>query len=137
MKEARKAESTSPLAHEGATPAESLSLRSWCYSSATMATTSWKYGAAGRTGDQRAEDGGFQASARGMLRPRIPARSVISSRGTFLIKESKQVPKHDRKDCRSSGWTITLRFPKFLWKVMKRSVRCLFSLFPLICFSSH
>ena len=60
MKEARKAESTSPLAHEGATPVESLSLRSWCYSSATMATTSWKYGAAGRTGDQRAEDGGFK-----------------------------------------------------------------------------
>jgi hypothetical protein len=29
------------------------------------------------------------------LRPRIPARSIISSRGMFLIKESNQVPKYD------------------------------------------
>jgi len=61
--------------------------------------------------------------SRRMLRLRIPVRSVISSRETFRVKELNQVPKYDGTSCRSSRRTITLRSPKFLWRVTGRSRR--------------
>jgi hypothetical protein len=104
-----------------------------------------RYGLAGRRLDQRTGEGRCRASARRMLRPRIAARSVIRptpSRGTFLIKESNQVPKYDGTSCKSSGRTITLRSSEFLLRVTGRSRRrssgaLSFFSFLLICFSSH
>ena len=96
---------------KGATPVASLSPQSWCSSSAAN-DDDIRYGLAGRRWDRRTGEGGCRASARGMLRPRIPTCYVMRStpsRGTFLIKEPNQVPKYGRTGCRSWGRTIKLR----------------------------